>query len=132
MSRRPPLSGPQGGTEDSMSRNAEISRERLAELLERTSRTFALSIPLLREPTRSWDDVALTTYGAYGNFTVRDDHHRYIVYADGSEELYDLAVDPHQWTNLADDPAYLDLKQALSGRLPPAETHVPEHVGEEE
>ncbi|ANM31419.1 hypothetical protein ABI59_20325 [Acidobacteria bacterium Mor1] len=41
-----------------MSRNAEISRERLAELLERTSRTFALSIPLLREPTRHEVELA--------------------------------------------------------------------------
>ena len=89
-------------------------------------------VPLLREPTRQWDDVALTTYGAYGNFTVRDDHHRYIVYADGTEELYDLKADPHQWTNVADDPAYSALKGALAGRLPPAETHAPEYVGEEE
>lgn len=89
-------------------------------------------VPLLREPARSWDDVALTTYGPYGNFTVRDDHHRYIVYADGAEELYDLEVDPHQWTNLAGDPVYRALKQALADRLPPAETHAPEYVGESE
>ena len=41
-----------------MSRHVDISRERLAELLERTSRTFALSIPLLREPTRHQVELA--------------------------------------------------------------------------
>ena len=42
----------------------------------------------------------------YGNFTVRDDRYRYIVYADGEEELYDTETDPNQWTNLAGDPRY--------------------------
>ena len=28
---------------------------------------------------------------------------RYTRYADGSEELYDLAADPHEWHNLAGD-----------------------------
>lgn len=85
-------------------------------------------VPLLRNPDSSWDDVAVTTYGDYGDFTVRDDSHRYTVYADGSEELYDLQADPYEWENLADDRRYEELKQALAARIPPADTHAP-HVG---
>ena len=73
--------------------------------------------------------MAITTYGDYGNFTVRDDRYRYIVYANGSEELYDTATDPNQWTNLAGDPRYATIKKGLAARIPPAETHAPEVVG---
>jgi arylsulfatase A-like enzyme len=86
-------------------------------------------VPLLRDPTRTWDDVAITTYGDYGNFTVRDDRYRYIVYADGEEELYDTETDPNQWTNLAGDPRYDAIKQELAARIPPADSHAPEVVG---
>ena len=83
-------------------------------------------VPLLRDPTMSWNDVAITTYGDYGNFAVRDDRYRYIVYANGEEELYDTHADPNQWTNLAGDSRYRDKKAALAARLPPAESHAPE------
>ena len=46
---------------------------------------------------------ALTTLGP-GNHAVRSSRWRYIRYADGSEELYDHANDPHEWTNLASTP----------------------------
>lgn len=89
-------------------------------------------VPLLRNPEMSWDDVAITTYGAYGNFTVRDDRYRYIVYADGQEEFYDIENDPNEWTNLADDPRYRSLKQELAARIPPANTHAPAVGGVDE
>ena len=65
-----------------------------------------------------WDDVATTTFG-YGNFAVRGDRYRYVVYSDGEEELYDHANDPNEWNNLANDPAYQEIKSAMAGRLPP-------------
>lgn len=34
---------------------------------------------------------------------------RYIRYSDGSEELYDHESDPHEWTNLAEDPAFAEV-----------------------
>ena len=89
-------------------------------------------VPLLRDPELEWDDVAITTYGDYGNFTVRDDHFRYIIYANGDEELYDARFDPNEWTNLANDPEYAEIKMALASRIPLADTHAPEVVGEEE
>lgn len=95
--------------------------------LERPAQVDGTSlVPLLREPGRVWDDVAITTYGDYGNFTVRDDRYRYIVYADGSEELYDTESDPNQWTNLAGDPRFDAIRRRLAGRIPPAESHAPE------
>ena len=89
-------------------------------------------VPLLLDPEMKWDDVAITTYGDYGNFTVRDDHYRYIVYANGDEELYDARFDPNEWTNLAGDPDYEKIKGALAARIPPADTHAPEVVDEDE
>ena len=83
-------------------------------------------VPLLRDPSMEWDDVAITTYGDYGNFAVRDDRYRYIVYANGEEELYDVQSDPNQWTNLAADPNYVTTKRTLAARIPPVESHAPE------
>lgn len=88
-------------------------------------------VPLLRAPDSAWDDVAITTYGDYGNFTVRDDHYRYIVYADGSEELYDTRADPREWTNLAGEPDYQSIKQGLAARIPPKDTHAPQVADED-
>ena len=86
----------------------------------------------MRDPDGGWDDVAITTYGDYGNFTVRDDAHRYTIYADGSEEFYDLGVDPNEWNNLAADPRYAELKARLAARLPAAKTHAPPVIGKDE
>ena len=60
---------------------------------------------------RPWP--AITTHNP-GNHGVRTDHWRYIVYADGSEELYDMLGDPHEWKNLASDPQYDDRKKQLA------------------
>lgn len=43
---------------------------------------------------------------------------RYIRYADGSEELYDLENDPHEWTNLADLEGHAEVKAELAAYLP--------------
>jgi arylsulfatase A-like enzyme len=74
-------------------------------------------VPLLEDPSREWDFPVVTTYG-YGNHAVRTDRYRYIRYVDGSEELYDHASDPNEWTNLASDRRYADLKAQLRRALP--------------
>ena len=43
---------------------------------------------------------------------------RYIHYADGSEELYDMQNDPHEWTNLAGKPELADVLEAHRKWLP--------------
>ena len=64
-------------------------------------------VPLLRDPAAPRARPALMTEMP-GNHAVRTDRWRYIRYADGGEELYDHAADPHEWTNLAGDPRYRD------------------------
>lgn len=63
--------------------------------------------PLLEQPQREWERPAVMTFGR-GNHAVRSERYRYIRYANGDEELYDHASDPHEWTNLAADPSYAD------------------------
>ena len=56
-------------------------------------------VPQLRDARAPRERPAVTTHGP-GNHAVRSERHRYIRYADGSEELYDLERDPNEWTNL--------------------------------
>ncbi|WP_193214518.1 sulfatase [Luteolibacter marinus] len=73
--------------------------------------------PQLKDPSAPRERPAITTANQ-GNHSVRDRHWRYIRYADGSEELYDHRQDPHEWTNLAADPAHAADKARLSAWLP--------------
>jgi len=80
--------------------------------------------PLLADVHASWNRPAITTYGR-GNHAVRQGHWRYIRYADGSEELYDHSADPNEWTNLATNPEFRQVKQKLAGYLPALEDEAP-------
>jgi arylsulfatase A-like enzyme len=77
-------------------------------------RSFAA---LLRDPSAPWDRPSLTIYGK-GNASVRDERYRYIRYHDGTEEFYDHASDPHEFTNLATQPAARAHIERLATRLP--------------
>lgn len=61
--------------------------------------------PLIDDPQANWPHRALTSFGP-GNHAVRSERWRYIHYYDGSEELYDHQIDPHEWNNLAGDKKY--------------------------
>lgn len=74
-------------------------------------------MPLLRNPSASWDRPALTTY-LRGNHSVRSERWRYIRYFDGGEELYDHSVDKMEWTNLASKPELAKVKAELARWLP--------------
>lgn len=58
------------------------------------------------------------------SYALRSEGWRYIRYENGKEELYATTTDPHEWTNLADDPAFGSklqaFRQKLAERLPPA------------
>jgi arylsulfatase A-like enzyme len=60
---------------------------------------------------------AVMTWGR-GNHSVRAEHWRLTRYRDGSEELYDLASDPNEWTNLAGDAAFDAVRDGLRRHLP--------------
>jgi len=73
--------------------------------------------PLLENPDAQWNRPALTTY-RFGNHAVRDERWRYIRYIDGTEELYDHNDDPNEWTNLACQTRYRDVKELLGAWMP--------------
>jgi len=64
--------------------------------------------PQLQDAATKRERPAITSHNQ-GNHGVRSEHWRYIRYADGSEELYDMRKDPGEWTNLASDPAYAEV-----------------------
>jgi arylsulfatase A-like enzyme len=61
--------------------------------------------------------LAITTYGK-DNHSLINQTHRYIRYEDGSEELYDLRIDPDERNNLADRIDSGPIKQAMMNRIP--------------
>lgn len=64
--------------------------------------------PQLKDPKAPRERPAITTHN-HDNHGVRSERWRYIVYADGSEELYDMKADPNEWANLASDPNFADI-----------------------
>jgi len=73
--------------------------------------------PQLRDARAPREWPAITTHNP-GNHAVRTERWRYIRYADGSEELYDMVADPNEWKNLAADPKLAAEKAALAKWLP--------------
>jgi hypothetical protein len=51
------------------------------------------------------------------HFSVRSENFRYILYENGSEELYDHRTDDNEWTNLASNSKYKKVKQQLRASL---------------
>jgi hypothetical protein len=72
---------------------------------------------LLANPKAKRNRPALTTHGR-NNHALRTARWRYIRYADGSEELYDHAADPNEWTNLAGLKKHAEVKRELAQWFP--------------
>ena len=60
-------------------------------------------VPQLTDAQATRREPVICTYGP-SNHSLHYQRWHYIRYADGSEELYDLRQDPHEWHNLAGDP----------------------------
>ena len=72
--------------------------------------------PLLREPSQSTGRVVTTTFDR-GNISLRGERWRYIRYASGEEELYDLKADPNEWSNLAGRPEHATTLKRFAARV---------------
>jgi arylsulfatase A-like enzyme len=77
----------------------------LCDLTPRSDLEGLSLVPQLRNAAAPRDRPAITSHNQ-GNHGIRSERWRYIRYADGSEELYDMQADPNEWTNLAADPEY--------------------------
>ncbi|AWB65453.1 iduronate-2-sulfatase [Saccharobesus litoralis] len=73
--------------------------------------------PLMTNPHINWDKPAIITYNK-GNSSIRLDNWNYIRRSRGQEELYDLATDPNEYTNLAEQKKYKDVIKRLKAYLP--------------
>ena len=60
-------------------------------------------VPQLKDANAPREWPAITTQN-HDNHGIRSERWRFIQYADGSEELYDMKADPNEWKNLAKDP----------------------------
>jgi arylsulfatase A-like enzyme len=74
-------------------------------------------MPQIANPNAGREWPAITSHNQ-GNHAIRTKRWRYIHYADGSEELYDMRNDPHEWTNLAAEPQHRDTIDDLRLWLP--------------
>ena len=63
-------------------------------------------VPLLRDPSVPWPHAAITHLDQPESYAVSTERWRYIHYQGGGEELYDIAGDPHEWTNLTEMTKY--------------------------
>ncbi len=74
-------------------------------------------LPLVADPNAEWNESVVSTVGR-GTHSVSTSRWRYIRYFDGSEELYDLKSDPHEWFNIAYNPEHSKVKLELAKSIP--------------
>lgn len=75
-------------------------------------------VPVLKEPARDEARSVLLPHDHPGSYAVINADWRYIHYEDGSEELYDLNADFHEWANLANDPKFAPVITKLIAEAP--------------
>jgi len=83
-------------------------------------------VPLLKDTEANWPYMARTSFGP-GNYAIITENFRYIHYNDGSEELYDIINDPHEWQNIVEKPEFSDIVKQHREQIP---VHRHEILGE--
>ncbi|MCC5928164.1 MAG: sulfatase-like hydrolase/transferase [Cyclobacteriaceae bacterium] len=73
--------------------------------------------PLVLNPESTWKKATVSSIGR-GTHSVHTREYRYIQHYEGSEELYHLKNDPHEWQNLSALPAYQPLMHELRAYIP--------------
>lgn len=74
--------------------------------------------PTLKAPGHAKDrEVIISDLQAH-EYAITNRDWRYIRYGDGQEELYDHNNDPHEWDNLARDPAYESVRADMRKKSP--------------
>lgn len=74
-------------------------------------------VPLMKNPAAEWKWPAITCNGR-DSYSLTFEHWKYNRFFDGSEELYNHSVDPHEHTNLAREAEYNELKRSFGEYLP--------------
>ena len=74
-------------------------------------------MPLLQTPDAEWDRPILCTFTP-NNHSLRSTDFHYIRYSDGSEELYNVSKDSHEWHNLAGDLGVSTILDQFRSQLP--------------
>lgn len=75
-------------------------------------------LPLLKDPKADWPHVSLTHLSEPDSYGLSAERWRYIHYANGDEELYDIETDPYEWTNLAPKPEHTAKLEELRALAP--------------
>ncbi|MCA9009538.1 MAG: sulfatase-like hydrolase/transferase [Planctomycetaceae bacterium] len=83
-------------------------------------------VPLLADTKAAWPHASVTYLADPGSFGLSVDGWRYIHYANGEEELYNVVDDPFEWKNLAGDSSYSDQLQSLRDKAPGTFAEKPE------
>jgi len=63
-------------------------------------------MPILKDPSATVRDTALSINNRGTGGGLRAANWHYMTYGKGGEELYDMVQDPHQYTNVVTDPAH--------------------------
>ena len=74
-------------------------------------------MPLLKDTQQAWNHITVTSWMG-NNYALQNERYRYIIYEDGSEELYDHHSDPNEWHNIASNPELHVIKQEMKRALP--------------
>ena len=73
---------------------------------------------VLKNPNQNGNRSVLLPHDHPGSYAIINRDWRYIYYQDGSEELYDLSADFHEWDNLAGDAELADVKDRFKAQAP--------------